>query len=141
MEFIKDCADAAHDRLNWLLKLENSPFTLNTHYYADYKDKFFGYYKSVAFAEHAAFALAAALASGDFDKIGEQAKDALPEALAALARAGMQGLQAADFAKLLPPHAELERALGVMAEVRAYYQGLLCASLLCFLISRFCIFH
>jgi hypothetical protein len=123
MDFIKECADAAHDRLDWLLKLESSPFTLNNHYYADYKDKFFGYYKSVAFAEHGTFALAAALASGNFEKIGEKAKDALPEALAALAKAGLQGLQAADFAKLLPSHPELERALGVMAEVRAYYQG------------------
>jgi hypothetical protein len=42
--------------------------------------------------------------------------------MAGLADLGFHGLQAADLAKLLPSD-EMEPAINIMAEVRAYFQG------------------
>ncbi|KAG6857931.1 hypothetical protein C0991_004261, partial [Blastosporella zonata] len=38
--------ESAEERVNWLLKVEGRPFSLNTHYLADYKEKFLAHYRS-----------------------------------------------------------------------------------------------
>jgi hypothetical protein len=42
---INDCLQRAEDKVDWLLKVEDKPFSLNNHYLADYKAKFLSYYK------------------------------------------------------------------------------------------------
>jgi hypothetical protein len=36
---------STQERVAWILALEDRPFSLNTHYLADYKTKFLAYYK------------------------------------------------------------------------------------------------
>ncbi|KAG6826305.1 hypothetical protein H0H93_016635, partial [Arthromyces matolae] len=43
---VNRCMTQAEERINWLLKLESRPFSLNTHYLTDYKDKFLAHYRS-----------------------------------------------------------------------------------------------
>jgi len=47
---------------------------------------------------------------------------AITRVLSGLAEMGFQGLTASDLVKLLPPD-EMEPALIIMADVRAYFQG------------------
>ena len=44
-QHVNECFDRAEERLKWLRQLEDVPFTLNTHYLSDYKDKYFALYK------------------------------------------------------------------------------------------------
>ena len=53
----------------------------------------------------------------------------ISKVLAGLAEIGMSGIKAEDLPKLLPPD-RMEPALTIMADVRAYFQGLF---LSCFL--------
>jgi hypothetical protein len=121
MDYIKECATTAHSRLDWLLELEGSPFTLNTHYFAEYKDKFMEYYRGLANSSENSD-LASALVTGSLEAAGEAVRKGIPEALAALAKAGLRELATRDLAKLLVRNSD-ERALEVMAEVHAYYEG------------------
>jgi hypothetical protein len=45
-QHIKTCFTNVLDKVSWLLALERNTYTLNTHYLADYKDKFLAYYKA-----------------------------------------------------------------------------------------------
>ena len=44
---IQRSADAAEQRINFLLEEEQEPFTMNDHYLMDYRSKFLGYYKGI----------------------------------------------------------------------------------------------
>ncbi|KJA28733.1 hypothetical protein HYPSUDRAFT_61585 [Hypholoma sublateritium FD-334 SS-4] len=44
-QHIKECLERAEERIKWLMRLEDAPFTLNTHYLADYREKFLAHYK------------------------------------------------------------------------------------------------
>ncbi|KAG7091490.1 hypothetical protein E1B28_010521 [Marasmius oreades] len=106
--------EQTRDRLEWLVKLENRPCTSNMHYFADYRDKFFGFYKGLR----------------QQDKNPELFKDCLKnpkqsiylrEALASLTSLGFDSVKQSDLQKLLPGD-EMDPALKIMAEVRAYFQ-------------------
>jgi hypothetical protein len=122
VEHIRNCAALAHERIRWLLSLEDTPFTLNQHYYGDYQDKFHRHYKSVFDATHAEGAGAEfhTFKQGDAD---EDRRNAMANILSGLNTFGLSNVSPADLAKLLPPNHQAP-ALNVMAEVRAYYQGL-----------------
>jgi hypothetical protein len=121
MDYIKECATTAHNRLDWLLELEGSPFTLNTHCFTEYKDKFMEYYRGLANLSEKSD-LASALVTGSLEAAGDAVRKGIPEALAALAKAGLRELATRDLAKLLVRNKD-ERALEVMAEVHAYYES------------------
>ncbi|KAF8181827.1 P-loop containing nucleoside triphosphate hydrolase protein [Pholiota molesta] len=44
-QHINECLKRTEERVKWILRLEDVPFSLNTHYLADYKAKFLAYYK------------------------------------------------------------------------------------------------
>lgn len=44
-QHVNECFERAEERLKWLRRIEDVPFTLNTHYLSDYKDKYFTLYK------------------------------------------------------------------------------------------------
>jgi hypothetical protein len=46
LQHMKRCQGEAEARVEWLLQLESSPFSLNTHYLSDYRAKFLAYYKA-----------------------------------------------------------------------------------------------
>jgi hypothetical protein len=103
----------AEKSIDWLLSLEDSPFTLNTHYLADYQDKFIAYYKGTRQNDINQDFLAQLKGSG-----AEITKDILSN----LVQLGVHGAQPFDLAKLLPPD-KMEPAIGIMAEIRSYFQG------------------
>jgi hypothetical protein len=111
-EHLKGCLAKTLDRIEWLLQLEDNPFTLNSHYLSDYKDQFLCHYKSVRQDINA----------GVFKKLDDAGAKSLSMVLSGLAGLGIEGIKRNDLAKLLVPDS-MESALLVMAEVRAYFQG------------------
>lgn len=107
-DHLDEAADQTKQRIQWLLDLEGTPTTLNTHYYADYKDKFLSYYKA---------------AQGDSDLVTrlQQGGDSINRILSGLNEIGISA-KATDLPKVLPPDPQ-EAALNIMASVRAYFQG------------------
>ena len=125
-EHIKQCGDRTKERIAWLMDVEKRPYTLNTHYYSDYKDKFLSYYRGCrkmdedsqltknlqGYKPHVPSNF---IAASSFQTNMAQILSALPQV-------GITGTQAADLAKLLP-FDPMEPALDIMAGVRAYFQG------------------
>ena len=138
-ERLKQLQEQAKERIEWLVELEQAPFTLNTHYLQDYTDKFMSYYKSARQSQSN---------EGLMAKIREHAKPSAPSApttarsrpsnsgwptgfevpsgiekiLAGAVEVGITGTKAEDVARLLAPDA-MEPALHIMADVRAYFQS------------------
>ncbi|KAJ3812204.1 P-loop containing nucleoside triphosphate hydrolase protein [Lentinula aff. lateritia] len=125
MEHMKDRFEATRDRIEWLLDLEHRPFTMNTHYFLDYKDNFFSYYKSYRDQDlnQEVNSAPQALESERQRKHLVQSPNAavVNEILAGLIKLGITGVKAIDLVKLLPTD-EMEGALDIMAGVRAYFQ-------------------
>ncbi|KAL1690988.1 P-loop containing nucleoside triphosphate hydrolase protein [Schizophyllum commune] len=116
-ELVKTCLESTKHKIDWLTDLERQAFTLNTHYLADYRDKFLAHYKGARQAgEH-----------GDFiDRIRRyvpagEGEDAISKILSGLVELGVAGVKPEDIPKLLPPD-EMEPAIEIMADVRAYFQ-------------------
>jgi hypothetical protein len=107
------------NRVHWLLKLDHRPFTTNTHYLADYKEKFMAYFKSSRQSDlyGNAPALAQRLAPDS------QPYQDVSEILSRLSRLQFPNIAVKDLVKLLPDDHMLH-ALEIMAEVRAYFQGM-----------------
>jgi len=108
-DHLDEAASQTKQRIQWLLDLEKNPTTLNTHYYDDYKDKFLTFYKA---------------AQDDSDlvtRLQQGRGDPINRVLSGLNELGISA-KATDLPKLLPPD-PTEAALGIMASVRAYFQG------------------
>ena len=113
---IQKCADAAAQHIDSLLEDENEPFTMNVHYYAEYRSKFFVDYKKTRLK-----------AKSNFVQNLENSNDtgmmaAVSESISALAKLGLHSVDAPSLAALLPLD-PMEPAIGIMADVRAYFQG------------------
>jgi hypothetical protein len=104
--------------------MESLPFTLNSHYYLDYKEKFHKYY---ATSSNSRSALGRSLrerpSTSSVNDWVEKSPDPLETALDNLRRAGFEGLKREDLVKLLPADFSHKAALEIMASARAYYQG------------------
>lgn len=123
-EHLGQCLSEAKKKVEWLMKIQRDPFTLNNHYLMDYKAKFLTYYRRVREDSK----------KSDIDLGGKRLFDSFPpaevaptnenvaHALSALAKLGYHGLKAEDLGKLLG-HQNMEPAMEVMATVRAYFQG------------------
>ncbi|KAJ8074434.1 hypothetical protein PM082_015335 [Marasmius tenuissimus] len=103
--------ESTKERLEWLVDLERRPNTSNNHYFSDYRDKFFAFYKGIRQQDKNTNVLNGCFPGSDEAK----------EALSSLASLGFQSLGASDLTRLLP-NDEMEPALRIMAEVRAYFQ-------------------
>lgn len=112
-QHIEHCKIEADKKIAWLLELEDVPFSLNTHYLSDYKDKFMAYYKG----ERQRYS-----GSGVVATLTEDNNERVRDALAALAAIGLTGIDRTDLQKLLPTD-QMDHALNIMADVRAYFQG------------------
>jgi GTP-binding protein EngB required for normal cell division len=121
-DYIKQCYDSAQQKIAWLISLEQKPFTLNTHYLADYKHKFASFYKGHREKESGPSLMAAINRSpvlGPVDVFDEP--HGISKIMQGLAEVGIHGVKPADLPKILPPDA-FEPALDIMADVRAYFQ-------------------
>lgn len=115
-DHIEKCADAAARHIDALLEEEKEPFTMNVHYFGEYRSKFLAYYKE-----------ARQQAKSQFIRNLENRDDgdmvaAMNEAICSLTRMGLEQADASLFANLLPPDS-MDPAIEIMADVRAYFQG------------------
>ena len=113
---IQKCADAAAQNIASLLEDETEPFTMNVHYYAEYRSKFLGHYKKAR--SGAKSNVIQNLENGEDTGM----MNAFNEAISSLAKLGLHSVDASSLATLLPPD-PMEPAIGIMADVRAYFQG------------------
>ena len=97
------------DKIDWLLQLESSPAMLNTHYYFNYKDKVYAYYRTHRRNEKLASNIA-------------QQSQKVSNVISVLSQLGICARHE-DLSKLLPSDL-MEVALGIMASICAYFQGM-----------------
>ena len=133
---MKHCLEQALERVGWLLRLEQSPFSLNTHYLADYRSKFFAHYKAAreryeqadlmrTIEKHkisSSVSVRPSQTTSKSSSSGVQQPTGIAKVLAGLSEIGIVGIKAEDLPKLLPPD-RTEPALGIMADICAYFQG------------------
>lgn len=117
---LKKCHDTTLSYIDWLLKAEYSAFTLNEHYFSDYKDQFLAKYRGVR-QRGRNRSLMETLESASN---GYAADSPLSKIIGGLGEIGMNAVQTSDISKLLPPD-PCEPALHIMAGVRAYFQGII----------------
>lgn len=131
-EHLRQCLIRAEERVRWLLEIEQDPFTLNTHYYADYRDKFLAYYKGARERENNPTLMKeidnfnpSSMATKKIKNGSEYAQaplQGIAKILSGLTDVGVHGSKPQDISKILPAD-KMEPALTIMAEVRAYFQG------------------
>ncbi|KAG9122986.1 hypothetical protein FRC07_000399, partial [Ceratobasidium sp. 392] len=133
VEKLEELQTATNQELRFLLKMESLPFTLNSHYYLDYKEKFLAHYKfyqgeqneqirRLRQPQSSTHTSSHRQQEGLFTARHEEPIDHVEEALKNLRLAGLHGLKREDMVKLLPADFSQEAALEIMASVRAYYQ-------------------
>ncbi|KAF9558114.1 hypothetical protein CPC08DRAFT_639388 [Agrocybe pediades] len=120
-QHIEQCRNNAEEKINWLLQLETRPFSLNTHYFTDYRDKFLTYFRGerqrydqskLALAINQYYQRQPTPAPVDYG---------IEKVMSGLAQIGLTGISAGDLHKL-PSSGPLEPAMTIMADVRAYFQ-------------------
>ncbi|KAG5651890.1 hypothetical protein H0H81_007047 [Sphagnurus paluster] len=126
-DHLNKCMKRTEERLEWLISIEDRPFSLNTHYLADYKEKFLAHYR---FAREKDRSPQLMNAITDFTPapvqyLGRGSTPPVPSGiakiLAGLAEIGFNGVTPEKLSKLIEPDG-MEPALVIMAEVRAYFQ-------------------
>lgn len=135
---VNECLQRAEERIEWQLKLEERPFTLNSHYFSDYKDKFFAYYKGSRRKDEEGDLMELIhnfikpkpmpVSEGSFGSNNRLYREpsvpgptGVGKVLAGLAEMGLTQVKAEDIPKLLPPD-KMQPALHIMSDVRAYFQ-------------------
>ncbi|KAF7324988.1 hypothetical protein MKEN_00541200 [Mycena kentingensis (nom. inval.)] len=122
-QHLKKRANEAHALIDKLIALEKpAPMTLNEHYLSDYKAKYLGRYRSARKkAANGTFSTHIGEHQPRSNALLHSPMTTIESILGDLARIGLPGLKAEDLAKLLPTD-EMEAALEIMADVRAYFQ-------------------
>ena len=116
-EYLGSCLEAAKKKTSWLMEIESDPFTLNSPYLSDYREKFLSYYRRIR--------QDARTKNGDLDGSDtnrEENEGVMADALSLLVRLGYE-VSKQDLDRLLRPDT-MEPALAVIASVRAYFQGM-----------------
>lgn len=127
-DHLKSCLAKTEERINWLVDLEDKPFSLNTHYLADYSSKFLAYYRGARRKNNHTDIMdtitmyAPPSPSTTNSRHGTPVVSGVSKVLSGLIEIGFNGIEAHDLAKLLKTD-KMEPALEIMAEVRAYFQG------------------
>jgi hypothetical protein len=114
-DHIEKCAKAGAQHIDSLLEEEKEPFTMNDHYFRDYRSKFLAYYKNARLRAKSQF-IRNLENRDDGDMV-----EAASETLCSLTRMGLQA-NASSLANLLPAD-PMDPAIEIMADVRAYFQG------------------
>ncbi|KIY48836.1 hypothetical protein FISHEDRAFT_42554 [Fistulina hepatica ATCC 64428] len=127
-EHLKHRLEETRTYIEWLFELEQRPFTLNTHYLSDYKSKFLAHYKGIR-RSGANASLMNAITNykkqvgnaGNNRSVETRQTYTIAKILSHLASLGVAGIDAPDLPRVLPPD-EMEPAMIIMADVRAYFQ-------------------
>ena len=141
---MKQCHEQAAERINWLTDMEMSPFSLCTQYLSNYRAKFLALYKG-AREKYENPDLIRLIKNYDMSAKESSALTVsvqspvtgIAKALAGLSEIGLSGIKAEDLPNLLPPD-RMAPALGIMADVRSYFQGRPPTCILFRLLTFFC---
>lgn len=127
---IQEHMAGAQAKIAWLLALEAQPFSLNTHYFTDYRSKFIAYYRGQR-QRYARPELSPAVEAFTNKRHAESnaggtgfmtsASEAVKKLMAAFAELSID-VTPAQLQKILAEDT-MEPALCIMADVRAYFQG------------------
>ena len=117
------------DKIQWLLDLEDSLMTFNTHYYSDYCSKFLTHYKNCRDKNNFKLEIhqSKTIQQAPSKQVNCQAParqmldESVKKALSALAELGIN-VWPKDLPKLHPAD-PMEAAITIMASVHAYFQG------------------
>jgi len=126
-DHLKSCFTRTEQKINWLVDLEDKAFSLNTHYLSDYKSKFLTYYRGIRNKGNYKDVMNlidtyVPPASSYNNNKGASVLYGISKVMSGLAEIGLNGVQAGDLAKLFKID-NMEPALEIMADVRAYFQG------------------
>ena len=113
---IQKCADAGAQHIDCLLEEENEPFTMNVHYYEEYRSKFLVHYKKGRLRDKSN------VIQNLENNTDTSIMNAVNESISSLAKLGLHSVDASSLAALLPPDL-MESGIEIMADVRAYFQG------------------
>lgn len=97
---IQRSADATEQRINFLLFLEQEPFTMNDHYFMDYRSKFLGYYKGIRQKSQTTFI-------DNLESDGREAKHAVSKVITSLAELGLHPVDRSSLPRLAYSHRTL----------------------------------
>lgn len=115
---MKICSNNTQEKLNECISIEREePVTSNEHYLADYKEKFMSRYKAVGRLYNNYNSSLHNLVDGKFENTA-----VMNNAVQNLHQMGIQKVNSTTILKMLPSE-NVDVAIEIMAEVRAYYQG------------------
>lgn len=123
---LNQIAEKTSGLIMFLLEVEKEPSTRHTHYFKDYRRKFFAFYKGIYNSSSN---------SNFIDRLrntGSQSsefREALETVISNLRRIGFPNVQPLELA-VLRASEDSDDAIKIMADVRAYFQGM-CPGLSC----------
>lgn len=121
-DHLKKCWERTQERIKWLLDLEQRPSTLNTHYLADYKAKYFTYFMAARGKDRAPDLHDTVLL---YQASPSSRSVATPTGIArvmqGLAEMNITNVRPSDLQKLLPMDT-MEPVINIMADVQAYFK-------------------
>jgi hypothetical protein len=108
-------------RIEFLLKVEEEPSTRNTNYFKDYRRKFLGFYTGL-FHEDSNNCFVDRIEG----RMGQSTEfsNALGIIMSQLPKIGFRNVKHLELAALLQTSEDTDDALKIMADVRAYFQGM-----------------
>jgi len=118
---LEQCSKEATKRIEFLLKVEEEPSTRNTSYFKDYRRKFLNFYSGEFHGDNNDYFIdriqGRMYQSRDFSK-------ALNIILSNLPIIGFRNVKPFELAVLFRASEDTDDALKIMADVRAYFQGM-----------------
>jgi hypothetical protein len=118
---LEQCTKETTKRIEFLLKVEEEPSTRNTSYFKDYRRKFLDFYSGVFHGYNNDWYI---------DRIEERTNRskefsiALNTIISNLPKIGFHNVEPLELAVLMRASEDTEDALKIMADVRAYFQGM-----------------
>ncbi|EMD32895.1 hypothetical protein CERSUDRAFT_76970 [Gelatoporia subvermispora B] len=121
-EYIEHCSEGTMEQIDWHLRAEKRPMTLNDHYYMEYRNKCLAHYKSQR-PHHSNMALNNVLRSYSTTNNTSPSTEhqAVSKIMSAFSELNIYGIDPVDLARVLPSD-PYEAAIEIMASVRAYFQ-------------------
>ena len=118
---LEQCSKEATKRIEFLLKIEEEPSTRNTNYFKDYRRKFLSFYRGLFHEDnndHFIDRIQGRMSqSPDFSR-------ALATIMSHLPLIGFRDVKSLELATLFQTSEDTDDALKIMADVRAYFQGM-----------------
>lgn len=118
---LEQCSKETTKRIEFLLKVEEEPSTRNTNYFKDYRRKFFSFYSGLFHEDKNDHFI---------DRIQRRTSQstefsrALDTIMSHLPIIGFRDVKSLELTTLLQTSEDTDDALKIMADVRAYFQGM-----------------